>query len=1751
MTDEGGIDGGWLLHHRFAAIADQHAPAVAVVDPAGSTTYGELAGRAHQLAQHLVANGVATDSVVAVIAPPDTVDAVVAVLGVWAAGAACLPIDPAILPSRLARLLGAPTEQPPPAGGAPGPTPVDAIVGAGPVAAGHAHHARVAVLLDRDRDVLDAAPRHRPDVTVYPEHLAYVVHTSGSTGEPKAVAISHRAVVATLHGWLSTYGLGPGRWTYLQVAGPAFDVYVADLVRTLLTGGRLVLCDTATSLDPPRLTALIERSGADAVEFTPTVLRLLLDWLEKTGHTPPALRLIAVGGEEWPIGDCRRLHRLVPHARIVNTYGLAETTVDATYHDVDARTLAGAAVPIGRPFPQVTVSVLGPGLMPVAPGETGELYLSGPMLARGYLNRPAATAESFLPAVAGPPGARMYRTGDLGHRRPDGALVFAGRTDDQVKIAGVRGFLGAVEAVLCQDPGVAAAVVLPATHAGRAALVAHVLPQGPADGLTDRLRARAGASLPDALVPARIMLVDTLPVTLSGKIDRAALRAALDIDMGAEPDADVAVPAEDVSTGGPFDRAPDDRAASSGAAATTGRAPEDVRRVLAALWSRLLGRPVRDPEENFFAAGGTSLTAAHLARLASSELGVDLPVAVVFAAPTIAAMASQVALLAQSQGPGGDRERTGVPLPLAPGQHRLWLLHRMRPDDPTYHLPTLLRLRGNLRLDLLRGALDHLVARHGALRTRFTQENGRPVQLVDPPGSVPIQVIDLSAQRDEGRESLAAQIVDEWIRRPFDLWSAPGFRAVVIRHSTGRHDLLFVVHHIVFDAWSEQVVLRELGAVYSALCADRTPELPELTVTYAALAGWEADRLDAAPGDAQRRYWRNALADLPPPLDLPGPAGIAVGQPAEISERIPVELAERVRQAARSGRTTPYAVLLAALASLLARWSGQQDLIIGGPFANRDRPDTAHLVGFLVNSLPLRLSVPPGASAQDLVAHLGQVLAGAVTHADVPLDRIVADLGQAGAGARNPLFRVWLNLLGTDAAPPPMTALDVEVAHPPAPGALFDLSLYVTEDSDGLRLRLVYDTAVLDGAHMAELLHQYRRLLDRWCVEPAEPADQHDLRSPAAHAVLPDTDADLRRPPGPVLLAGLAATAERYAERCAVREGPFALSYASVQADANALAALVRTTGVAVGETVPVYATRGAALVSALLGVLHAGCAFAVLDADQPPARNAEQLAMLDASVAISLVDRADLPPAVRVACRRWVVRDRDGWAVAEPFGLPAGRGLPHDTATNGQPTTGDLERDDSLAYVAFTSGTTGRPQGVRGARAPLGHFARWYAERFRIGPDDRFAMLAGLAHDPLLRDILVPLWVGGTLCVPPPRLLRSPMELASWLAAERVTVLHLTPPLARMLAGAGTRLPDLRLVTSAGDVLASDELSRTFAWAPAATVVNGYGTTETPQLASLSIVDGRAPVSRTAPVGSGAPGFQLLVVRPDGGPAGIGELGRIVVRGPHLARGYLDESRDGGRFGPDAVPGHRRFETGDLGRYLPDGEVSIVGRVDDQVKVRGHRVELAEVDRWLRGMAGVRDGAASVRRGPDGHNQIVAALVTDDEQPPRVEEVRSRLRGRLPEPMRPVAVVAAPAIPLTANGKVDRAAVTALALAGSARRPDNPPPSSESEAAVAAIWCRLLRVETVGVEDNFFDLGGTSLLMTVLQAALQDDLGRSIPITALFEHPTVRGLARHLRVDSTARPNRQNPDRSSRPEAIRRLRAQRIAARNAEEGRT
>ncbi|WP_405734764.1 amino acid adenylation domain-containing protein [Streptomyces sp. NBC_01537] len=1465
-----------------------------------------------------------------------------------------------------------------------------------------------------------AADEHGPGA------LAYVTFTSGSTGVPKAVGTPHATAVHYLRTLIEA-GHVAADDRILQLATPSFDASVRDTLGPLAAGAHLVI----GSEDPGLQRDLLRRHAVSGIlGIVPTLLRLLADG----GGPPfPALRRVLVSGEPLTGADVRRVREAFhPGVTVVNLYGPTECTMTTTAHVIGpADDPCDGPVPIGRPRAGTTIRLLDERLQPVPDGAAGEIYIGGLGVTRGYLADPVRTAERFVADPAAP-GKRMYRTGDLARLLPDGDLEFLGRIDRQVKIHGLRVEPGEIEAALRAHPAVREAAVLVAD----ATLHAHVGHGSHAAPDARELRDHLRSLLPEPLVPASFSVVTELPRTASGKLDRQRLR-------------------------GPERRRP------AGAAPRAG----SEEPAMLAIWRDLLGEPELGTGDEFFVFGGDSLTALRLLTRVRERWGRALSTADLFEHPTVAGF---TAVLAAAE-PLPPRLPAAAPDPrtLSFAQERLWFFEQLLPGSPLNTIPMGFRTDGELDRQALEGALRELMAAHRELRGGFLSEHGRPARHHRDDEAVTVRVLP----SDDPVASM-----NELASHPLDLENGPLLDLTVFERAGRAAGLLLRAHHLVSDAWSVELIFKDLSRAYAARRPGPAPPAP---VEYSGHVARQRAWLTADQVERHLRFWRAELRDAPQTIDLPTdrqrPAvreyrgGMSV-------RRVPADVLVSAETFARAEGTTLFTVLLSAWAALLHRYSGQDDLVIGVPMSGRTDVAYESVTGLFVNTLPIRLRLDDSLEFADLVARVRTALARALDHQDFPFERLVEELRPPRDLSHGPLFQV---LADYQVAPVPdlpglsLTPVDVHTGM-----ARFDLSVTFSRRGDAVDAVHTYDAALFDASTVERMTGHLFRLLGSAVRDGRQPLMLLDLLSPQEREELTRGPRSPEVAP-PLVVPAFLRWAREAPERVAIVGEGRRVTYGELAGAAGAVAGLLERRGARPETPVAVIADPGPDLVGALLGVLAAGAAYVPLDPAYPPARIAA--AARDAGATIALVQEryAGLVPAGIETCV-----------------IPRGAGPLH-AAEPGR---------ERLAYVIHTSGSTGRPKSVEATHGGLANVLGGMAEIIGFSADDVLLAVTTVSFDIAALELFLPLMRGGRVVTASREQSRDPVALRALAAESGATVMQATPATWRAFAEAAGPAPALRVALCGGEALPPDLLPGLFSVADE--VRNVYGPTET------TIWSTAALLARTGPVFLGDPIAHTRVLVLDAAltPVPPGVAGELYLGGAGVARGYRGRADlTAERFVPDpfaAEPGARMYRTGDRARRDPTGALFFLGRSDRQVKINGFRIEPGEVEAVLAGHTSVIRAIAAPARSPDGTARLVAYLVTRDGLRLSVEEVRAHVAATLPAYMVPSVVVPLESVPLTLNGKVDLAALPDPGTARPALGTSYTPPAPGPQKRLAGIWSRVLGVERIGVHDDFFALGGNSLLAFQVIARVNEAFGTGLPLQPLFADPTVAGLARHVEED-------------------------------------
>lgn len=1505
------------LHDIFASQARRNPDAIALRLGDRGMTYGELDVRANRFANFLQSMGVGREKIVG-ICLDRSLDVVVAILGTLKAGAAYLPLDVRHPADRLGFMLGDSRA---------------AILVTSAEMQGKIEATVPVVAPGFDEVALKDWSTEAPPAAVRSANLAYVIYTSGSTGLPKGVEVSHRCVTRLFETTSDLFEIGEGDvWTLFHSL--AFDFSVWELWGALLHGGRLVIVSHLDSRSPDAFLDLLAREAVTVLNQTPSAFRNLAE-RRLDADVPLSLRLVIFGGEALKFGDVKpwmdRQGDAVP--RLVNMYGITETTVHVTHlRMLQAGREARGRSRIGRPLDDLRAYVLGPRLEFVPTGVTGELYVAGPGLARGYRYRPGLTAERFIASPFGPPGARMYRTGDLVRKSSAGDLEFVGRADQQVKIRGFRIELGEVEAALLSLPDVlqVAVVAREDEHDDRR-LVAYMALRAGANLGIDDLRTELKRFLPEHMVPSMYMVVDAMPLTANGKVDRKALPAPV---TSSSPHVD-----------------------------STPKSAEEI--ALARIWCEVLKVERVGVNDNFFDLGGHSLLATRVASLARDSLQVDIPVRMLFEAPTIRELVQAIAGGA-ARGSQGVRALVAQELrpdrvPLSHGQVRLWFLERAGLAGGAYNVPIAVRLSGVLDTGVLRDAVAAVVKRHEPLRTHFAEDRDMPHQVIDDAASFEAEVSDLSDWTPQERDAEIARFLKWSSTFAFDIVGGRLFMARIVKISATEHILVLTLHHIVFDGWSAEILMRDLGQSYEAMALKRPSALPELELQYADYSIWQREIVQRGELDFQMQYWREKLGRNPVVAELltdhPRSAGRQVDRAS-----LPFVLAEdSSRRLAALGRrrgATLFMVTLAALQMTLSRWTGSPDVVVGTVTAGRGDRRLEELIGFFSNTVVLKTDLSGDPTFGELLERVRETALGAYAHQDLPFDVLVADLSLAREIDRHPLFQVMFAL--DDASAPAMRLPGVacSMLRPDEDASKFDLAIFLRNTPAGLSGTAGYASHLFDAATVARFIGEFCRVmeavssnLDRRLseIDPLAPGDRRlllDVWNPPASDYPRDS----------CLHESFVAQATRTPSAVAVVHGREEITYAQLDRRSDQLAHRLRELGVRSNVVVALSMERSPDAIAAILGILKAGAAYVPLDPGQPVERLQDVVRTSGALVVICAGTAGSWRDLPAVSCLDLLTTDAPAHSAS-----PVRHGA----------------RPQDLAYVIHTSGSTGVPKAV-GVSHQAVQKLLCGASCLPVGAGQAIMQVAPLAFDASVFEIFSALLHGGRLVLFEERLVDI-QAIAALVRRQRIDVLHLTAGLFR--EAVDQILPTLsgiRHVLTGGDSVSAQHVRRLQEAAPSNRFTHCYGPTEATTFSVCHSGFGPLPEDEILPLGAPLANSRIHVLDERLRPASIAVVGEIYIAGEGLARGYVGQpGMTAERFIPCPFgrPGERMYRTGDLGRWNNSGHLEFFGRVDRQAKLRGYRIEPAEIENALLGHAGVAAAHVTVL-GEPGDKRLAAYVV-------------------------------------------------------------------------------------------------------------------------------------------------------------------------------
>jgi amino acid adenylation domain-containing protein len=1658
------------IHELFEAQAARTPHAVAVVFENERLTYSELNSRANQVSAWLLERGVLPETRIG-LGVDRSLEMIVTVFGILKAGAVYVPLDRGYPKERLAFMLQ--------------DAQVELVLAQQQWSESLPHDVSQVVWIDREWDEIGKYNADKRFVRSSPQNLAYIIYTSGSTGQPKGVMISHSALVNYAHGVIAEFQLTPMD-RILQFASLTFDTAAEEIFPTLMSGATLVLRTEAMMSSVSTFLQTCADFGITVLDLPTAFWHFMIgEMISDDLEIPETVRLTVIGGEKALPGRLSQWQaRISNRVCLKNSYGPTEATIGSTMVDLNGHIADNRVneLSIGRPVANARIYILDPNLHPVPPGTAGEICIGGSGLARGYWNQPALTAERFIPDNwSGERGQRLYRTGDRARYRPDGEIEFVERMDQQVKVRGFRIELGEIETRLLEYPNVREVVVTTQQQGtDDVRLIAYIVANEDPAVRPESLRLYLQEKLPEYMVPAAFVLLAALPLSPSGKVDRRALPAA-------------------------------DEEALALAVTEPVTPHNEIEQLLHSIWSEVLKTDRFGIHDNFFALGGHSLLATQVITRIRKVFNLQAPLRQLFAHATIAELAHWVdeALRSGSdQAPPLQKASRTRPLPLSFAQQRLWFIDQLQPGTTIYNMPLALRLHGTLDLTVLERVLTEIVRRHEGLRTSFESRDGEPVQVIAAPEQQKLDVKDVSELSVEERAQIAIELVNAETQTPFDLARGPLLRVRVLRLAPQEHLVVLVMHHVISDGWSMDVLLREVSTLYAAFSRGEGSPLPELEIQYADYAVWQREWLQDEELERQMSYWQRQLHGAPTVLELPQDhprPPVQTHNGATHTFALGPELSSRVRELGRKTGMTTFMVLLASWQVLLKRLSGSDDICVGTVLAGRTHPQVEPLIGFFVNTLVLRADMSGDPTFAELLQRVREVCLEAYSHQDVPFEKLVEELAPERSMAHAPLFQVMMVMQQQQQQAEetaPVDGLTISGMDAAGTSAKFDLTIYLRESREVIVGALEYNTDIFASERVAAMVQQWERILAMAVAQPERRISELPLLSEAEQeqqlgawnagdtftselTVVELFEAQVARRPAAVALV------------CNGEE----LTYEELNRRANRLGQQLQQLGVGPEQLVGVCVERSLEMVVALLGVMKAGGAYVPLDPAYPQERLAFMVADAGVRVIVAqaeVVERLPAPDAALVYVAAAGEEDRQA----------ASENVRNETSA------------DNTAYVIYTSGSTGQPKGVAITHRNVVRLFAGTERYYEFGAEDVWTLFHSYAFDFSVWEMWGALLYGGKLVVVPYWVSRSPEAFYELLAAEGVTVLNQTPSAFRQLSevdsGEGASLR-LRLVIFGGEAL---ELNALGAWyerhgEAGPQLVNMYGITETTVHVTYRALR-TGEIGSQSVIGGALPDLQVYVLDEHLRLLPVGVSGELYVGGAGLGRGYLNRPElTAERFLPDpySSDGGRLYKTGDLARYLPDGDLVYLGRADDQVKIRGFRIELGEIETVLNQHPLVT-AAAVVRQ--DGIEPRLAAYVVSVDTGLTTAELRLFTKDRLPDYMVPSVFIFLDHLPLTENGKVDRRALQQCEQDASFPTDAFVAPRDVVELQLAQIWEDILGVKSIGVRDNFFDLGGHSFLAVRLMARIKEQTGQSLPLALLMQEGTIEALAGRLRDQPT-----------------------------------
>ncbi|MCX4028170.1 amino acid adenylation domain-containing protein [Endozoicomonas sp. SM1973] len=1646
--------GSQTIHRLFELQAVKAPDSIAVISEGQQLTYYQLNQQANQLAHFLQAKGVNTETIVG-LCIDRSAEMLVSILAILKAGGAYLPLDPSYPQDRLTYILD-------------DSKPLLLITQSN-LSSKLPEYDGSLICIDTDwPKIQNYSDQNLPEKTSI-NKLAYVIYTSGSTGRPKGTLVPHKGIVRLVDNNQVLSFLSATTVT-LQAASIAFDAATFEIWGALLNGGQVVLYGEDT-VDIQLLETTINQYQINTVWLTAG----LFDHFVQQSVTPlNSLRFLLAGGDVVSPESVYKLYQQHSHIQVINGYGPTENTTFTCCYPIPRHFNQSQALPIGKPIGSTHLYVLNEMLDLLPVGAIGELYVGGDGLAKGYLNRPELTSKQFIPhPFSSEPNARLYRTGDLVRWLPDGNLAFIGRVDHQVKIRGFRIELGEIEALIATHAQIhEVAVIAREDQPGDKRLVAYIVAEPTANFsiLKNSLMKQLATQLPEYMVPAALVELTVMPLTTNGKVDRKALP---------KPDyREHSVLIEPVSP---------------------------LQIALAQLWQQILG--ITDGlsvTDNFFSLGGHSLLAVKLIGIIRQQFNVDINVRDIFTAPTLIGLAEIIEKSGKVEQTTITVADRSLPLPLSYAQQRLWFIDQVEEGSEQYHMPYIYRLVGSLNKEALSQAFRKILLRHESLRTAFKLVDGEAQQYIQKlPDNWCMVITDLRSNSNSYQQMQLDKIKQQIHKTPYNLNQDLMLRVHLVQLKDQEALLLMNMHHVASDGWSVGVLINELNVLYNNICQGKAIEanLPELTIQYGDYAVWQRNWLQGDVLEQQLDYWQQQLLGMPEvhslPLDKPRPA-IQQYQGDRLICEVEIDQIRRLTALCQAQGATLFMGLHAVLAILMNRLSGETDIVIGTPVANREQAEVTSLIGFFVNALVLRSDLSSETSFKCVLKHSKQTALAAYSYQQVPFDHLVERLQPSRSLSYHPLFQVMLALQNNEQVAPALECISAELLKPDFPVAKFDLTLIAEERENSFGLTWEYNTAIFEAETITRFAKYFNQILEQAILTPDIPVTQLPLLSkqeakqllanfsPTTNAVINDS----------CIHHLFEQQADSTPEQTAVIFESQQLSYRQLNERANQLAYYLIDKGVTPGSFVGVCLPRSFDLITAILGILKAGGVYVPLDPNYPLDRLSFMIE--DSKVKFVLMNKmlTDTSPLDQIQISQSNIIYVDEPEIIEKINQYPANNIPN--------TIVNIAGDD-LAYIIYTSGSTGKPKGALVKHQGLVNILQTQQDKLQLSPISRVLQFASISFDAATWEWSMALTSGATLYLFPQSMIASLETISEQVARFELTHALLPPAVLPLLDENSWQ--SVKCLIIGGD---SCPLGLANQWAQNRILFNAYGPTEATICATIARITENSPIVH---IGKPFVGVEAYVLDNNLQVAPVGVPGELYIGGIGVAKGYLNrpeltaEKFIANPFSRD--PDARLYATGDLVRWLPDGNLAFMGRIDHQVKIRGFRIELEEIEAQVLNCDGVKEAVVIAREDQPGDKRLVGYIVVDEYSSFTIIKpaILQQLTEQLPEYMIPSALVEVIALPLTPNGKVDRKALPKPVYQAESAIVD---PESEVEVTLAELWQKVLGIDDkLSVNDNFFALGGHSLLAVRLSGLIRQKFNVDISVRNIFTAPTVATLAK------------------------------------------